>query len=382
MKNNDTISKIIFSKLFSKLSKEEEEILSEWLKDDNNKKLYEKILDPERILSKSREYDTYSAKLDKDTINQSFRRLLNPKNRFRAISQYAAILIPLVVIIGTLLLINPFKRVVTYQELCNTGSSPSIVLSNGDKMDISVKNKELISSIGIVIKDTTDLLACALEQDHNKEEIQEIEILTPIGKRMTITLSDGTKVYMNSGSKIKFPTKFKEDSREVFAEGELFFDVTPDKSHPFIVHMNRSKVVVVGTGFNIRSYPDEITVQTTVSSGTVVFSSENLSVNLAPGEQSVFNKISSGIEKNIVEIYDFMAWKEGMFYFNNRRLEDIMSELKKWYGFEYVFDNEVSKHERFGIELKRDVPLDKIIELINSTNTINIYIEGRVIHIK
>ena len=372
MRDNNTISKIIFSKIFSKLSKAEEVILNEWLKDDSNKKLYEKITDPERILNKAEEYDKYSEKLRKPKLS----------DRYWLLKRYAAVLIPLTIIISSLFLINPFKKEITYQDLCNTGSTPSIILSNGNKMDISDKNKEVINSIGIVIKDTMDLLTCALAQNVDEENIQNIEILTPIGKRMTITLSDGTKVYMNSGSKIKFPNKFKENNREVFIEGEFFFDVAPDKRHPFIVQMNRSKAVVVGTEFNIRSYPDEITVQTTVSSGVVVFSSENSSVNLISGEQSVFNQISLGIEKNIVDIYDFTAWKEGMFYFNNRTLEDIMSELKKWYGFEYIFDNEVSKHERFGIELKRDVPLDKVIDLINSTNTIQIYIDEKIVHIK
>jgi len=265
MRDSYTISKIIFSKVFSKLSKEEEVILREWLKDDNNRRLYEKITDPERILNKTEEYDKYSGKLSKGPIKQIFTSKVKPSDRFWVLKHYAAVLIPLAIIISSLFLINPFKKEITYQELCNTGSTPSIILSNGNKMDISVKNKEMINSIGIVIKDTTDLLTCALAQNVDKEKIQNIEIVTPIGKRMTITLSDGTKVYMNSGSKIKFPNKFKEDNREVFIEGEFFFDVAPDKRHPFIVQMNRSKVVVVGTEFNIRSYPDEITVQTTLS---------------------------------------------------------------------------------------------------------------------
>jgi len=372
----NNISNLIYKKILNKLTPQEESVLESWLQTEENKVLYYRITNPENILAKARSYDR-------------FRKQFESRQRrpvARAIRIAAVLLIPIA--ISCWVLFDRFgtdsEINIPYSSICNNESLPSLILDNGEKMQITSKNKEEITKAGIIIKDTSDIIVCELVPLSKKsEEPKMIEIVTPAAKRMTITLIDGTKVMLNSNSKIRFPGNFSKNSREVFAEGELFFEVARDNEKPFIVNINDTKVTVLGTSFNVRAYPGENSVKTTLCTGKVLFSAENISLTLAPGEQSVYQNTEKTIEKHSVEVYDYTAWKDGVTYFNNKSLSEIMYNLSMWYGFEYVFDNPDAGNESFTVEVSREISLDKIVELINNTNTVKIFIKKDMkVHIK
>ncbi len=374
--DENNISNLIYKKILNKLTPQEESVLESWLQTEENRVLYDRITNPENVLSKAKTYDRFRKQFESRQ-----RRPLR-----RAIRVAAVLLIPIAISCWVL-----FDRFITdseinipYSSICNNEALPSLILDNGEKMQITSRNKEEITKAGIIIKDTSDIIVCELVPLSKKsEEPKMIEIVTPAAKRMTITLIDGTKVMLNSNSKIRFPGNFSKNSREVYAEGELFFEVARDNEKPFIVNINETKVTVLGTSFNVRAYPGENSVKTTLCTGKVQFSAENISLTLAPGEQSVYQNTEKTIEKHSVDVYDYTAWKDGVTYFNNKSLSEIMYNLSMWYGFEYVFDNPDAGNESFTVEVSRDISLDKIVELINNTNTVKIFIKKDMkVHIK
>lgn len=380
--DDSIISRLIFKKIFSGLTPQEEEILNQWLKEDHNKELYDKITDPGNILSVADKYDIHTSN---DIYRKIERKISSPSHYlFKKVARIAAaIAIP--VTVSLWLIFNNSHRDVSYSQICNNDSSPLMIVNNGEKMELSPANESNISKVGIAVKDTSGVLECKLLSNPvDNEETRTIEFITPASKRISIELPDGTKVMLNSSSKIRFPSRFTKEKREVFAEGELFFEVAPDKEHPFTVLMQDSKVTVLGTSFNVRAFPDEESISTTVCSGEVLFTTpQNNPVRLIPGEQSVLNTVSNLVEKRTVNTYDYVAWKEGKIYFNDKSLKEIFSSLKKWYGFDYVFDNSAAEEERFTIEVEGEESLEKIVELINNTNTVKIFIKNDLkVHIK
>ncbi len=383
MHNNldeNNISNLIYKKILNRLTPQEESVLESWLQTEENRILYDRITNPENILAKAKNYDLLRNQFEskrKRPVIRTFKRVI----RIAAI-----LLIPLA--LSYWIFVERFGtesvKNIPYSSICSNEALPSLILNNGEKMEITSRNKEEITKAGIIIKDTSDVIVCELVSPSEKtDEPKMIEIVTPAAKRMTITLLDGTRVMLNSNSKIRFPGKFSKNSREVYAEGELFFEVSRNFEKPFIVNINDTKVTVLGTSFNVRAYPGENSVKTTLCTGKVLFSAENISLNLAPGEQSVYQNIEKTAEKHLVDVYEYTAWKDGMTYFNNKSLSDIMYNLSMWYGFEYVFDNPDAGNESFTVEVSRDISLDKIVELINNTNTVKIFIKKDMkVHIK
>ncbi len=159
------------------------------------------------------------------------------------------------------------------------------------------------------------------------------------GQKLTITLSDGTVVKLNSGTKLEFPNTFSGDNREVTLEGEAFFDVAKNPDSPFIINLKDLKVTVLGTSFNIDSYGDENDVSVAVVSGKVAVSpnemawKENTS-HLTKNQVLTYNKTNKSIKTELKDVSDLIAWKDKTLVFNNADLPSIEKELEKWFDVE------------------------------------------------
>lgn len=191
----------------------------------------------------------------------------------------------------------------------------------------------------------------------------------PKGGQFFIKLSDGTQVWLNSESKLKYPVKFIEgEAREVeLVYGEAFFDVSPSIEHKgskFEVFNKFQKVEVLGTEFNIKAYKDEANVYTTLVEGKVSVNFNNENYNLYPSQQSNFNLNNNSLIIKTVDVYNEISWKEGVFSFDGKSLEEIMKVLSRWYDMEVVFENENIKNEKFYGVLRKDHNIEKIISII------------------
>jgi len=221
-------------------------------------------------------------------------------------------------------------------------------------------------------------------------EARDNTLTIPRGGQFRLTLSDGTKVWLNSETRLKYPVSFVDgESRQVeLVYGEAYFDVSPSTEHngaDFKVLNNQQEVQVLGTEFNIKAYKDENNVYTTLVEGKVAVSYEGKKQNLVPGQQSNVNVATNTLTVSAVDVSTETSWKEGVFKFRAMALKDIMTVLSRWYDIDVVFENKtlLGKDITFKGVLGKNQDIQIILDAIKSSKTISNYeIHGKTIVLK
>ncbi|OYX86189.1 MAG: hypothetical protein B7Y83_02375 [Flavobacteriales bacterium 32-34-25] len=215
-------------------------------------------------------------------------------------------------------------------------------------------------------------------KEKNTAEVAYNYLTIPRGGKFFIKLSDGTQVWLNSETKLKFPVAFIEGQtrRVELVYGEAYFDVSPSTKHKgahFKVLNNRQEVDVIGTEFNIKAYKDEVNIYTTLVEGKVDVNIENKKQRLTPNQQFNLNtKTSNSFVKN-VDVFNEISWKEGVFSFENITLKDMMKVLSRWYDVDFVFKNKAIENEIFDGVLRKNQSLDEILRSIKNFKIIKNY---------
>jgi ferric-dicitrate binding protein FerR (iron transport regulator) len=205
---------------------------------------------------------------------------------------------------------------------------------------------------------------------------------TTRGGQSTILLPDGTRVWLNALSSLRFPTAFGAD-RTVELDGEAYFEVHTDKNKPFVVQLSdRSRIQVLGTHFNVNAYPDEPTFNTTLLEGSVkINGADNTdSIVIRPGEQAQGRANRLVVDKH-VNLDNVMAWKNGYFSFDGSNIEAIMRQVSRWYGVKVVYEGDV-KAERFAGYLPRSVHISQLLDVLSLTKTVKFTIQDQTITVK
>ena len=251
----------------------------------------------------------------------------------------------------------------------NPGST-DIVLSLDDKQ-MNVVNK---SSLTFVKKES--------EQKSIIRHIKMVTLSTPRGKNISLTLPDGTKVWLNADSKIEFPELFVGKERNVRISGEAYMEVAPDKSHPFIVSTDFFKARVLGTVFDIRSYGKQDASLALISGSVEISDLEDTERHVLHPDEQVVWKQDAGFDISSVDTYPITQWKDGYFYFNNTSLVSIMQELGRWYNVSVVFEKTANMQHLMHIVAERNEPLEKILKRINDLDVVRIELTNDVITVK
>lgn len=199
---------------------------------------------------------------------------------------------------------------------------------------------------------------------------------TPRGGQFRLTLPDGTRVWLNSASSLRYPTAFNDKDRSVELRGQGYFEVAPNAARPFKVKVNAMEVQVLGTGFDIMAYGDEATVNTTLVEGSVQVREGNNSRLLKPGQQAVLNQDSNTLTVQEADIQKIIAWKNGLFVFNNMTLAAILREVSRWYDVEIVYTVTPSA-ELYGGGISRSLQLSGVLDLLEANGFNHFRIEGR-----
>jgi transmembrane sensor len=182
-----------------------------------------------------------------------------------------------------------------------------------------------------------------------------------LGDKTEIVLPDSSKVFLNSGSKLIFNNNFDEGERQVFLDGEAFFSVAIDKNSPFIVTVNEIKVEVLGTEFNIKAYPEENKISTTLIEGSLNVSVNNQNVVIKPSQKLIYYKESKLIKlQSLADTTPETEWKEGRLVFRNESLADMELKLERWFDVDIDFADDVVKTKRFTGILERESILEAI----------------------
>ncbi len=222
-----------------------------------------------------------------------------------------------------------------------------------------------------------ELLADARQEQFN-------ELIVGRGSEFYIELSDGTRVWMNADSKLKYPIQFMGNERRVKLEGEAYFEVAKNANIPFIVETaDHMQVRVYGTEFNVNAR-DRACVRTTLVNGSVGIQLKNEAeeVRLTPGFSAEVNTQKQTIQITDRDIELYVGWKNGQYYFEDTRLDQFFEEIERWYDIQVTFENETLKEECFTGCLPRDIPLKKLLRILEKTNYLHSEIKGKHIIIK
>lgn len=227
-----------------------------------------------------------------------------------------------------------------------------------------------------------------IEQHHQEQlaltKVEMVEYSVNNGENRTITLPDGTVVNMNAQSSIRFPKTFDSEKREVYLEGEAFFDVVHDEERPFTVQTSDISIKVLGTTFNVRSYPGDERIETTLVTGKIELQhdeEESASTFLNPSEKAVFNKSDQKLVVDIVNSDDATAWKRGVLIFNQTPLKEVINEIERKYNVQFeIPSNELLEHQYTGTFDNLD--LKEVLKLLELSSLNNYELKNDKIMIK
>ncbi|MBN9384047.1 MAG: FecR domain-containing protein [Chitinophagaceae bacterium] len=218
----------------------------------------------------------------------------------------------------------------------------------------------------------------ALHYDGKGTAAEYHTLATPRGGQYQLELPDGTRVWLNAASSITYPTVFTGEERKVTVRGEVYFEVAHNPARPFIVDVDgRSAVEVLGTSFDVNAYSDEPGIATTLLEGAISVAAGDKKQQLAPGQQALVT--ADGLQwRKDVNTREVVAWKEGLFRFENANIETIMRQLSRWYDVEVVYKGGKVK-EYFNTTIPRNIHLSKVLELLELTGLIHFQMEDKKI---
>ncbi|WON96840.1 FecR family protein [Sphingobacterium sp. UGAL515B_05] len=373
--NTNYIAKLINKLLRGQETMTERNAIEQWRKSDKtNDDLLESFRDAKNI----EEDLIFLDNLDEDRAWHKIQHVsAKAKRNYRPFLRAAAIL---VILLGTALfyilqqkgrvlekvaIVHPVKG-----DISPAQSGALLVLADGSIMPLEKSNKAVDPKIvALTHKDSVD----QLNNPKAETRIQFNTLVVPKGNFYKLNLEDGTQVWVNANSQLKFPVKFKENERRVILEGEAYFEVAHDAERPFVVESRGSEVKVLGTHFNINAYSSN--VRTTLSSGRVQVSHSGNVIVLEPGEYA--NLKDDLLSKGKADLDHDLSWHNNQFYFKKETIVEIASTLSKWYDVQVRFKKDVALDKVYNGNFKRDVKLSEVLEMLTYVCDLKFELQGK-----
>jgi transmembrane sensor len=308
-------------------------------------------------------------------------KLPNKKARVIRWQKFAAAAIVLLVVMGGLKYLLKDRESIKIAESAISAadkkapmnSGASITLSNGETVFLDSTQKGALAMQGNVR--IVRLADGSISYKGASNEIVFNTLTNPIGSKLIeMELADGTRVWLNSGSSITYPTSFVQDTRNVSVTGEAYFEVKRDAKKPFQVKVNNLQIQVLGTHFNVNGYAGEMISCVTLLEGSIKIKNSITEKLLKPGDQA---KINTTGDLNITanaDIEEAIAWKEGNFQFEDADIHSIMRQVARWYGVSVEYRSDTKAH--FDGIISRAVNLAKVLEMLQQTGEIKFVVEG------
>lgn len=396
MENNQNISwNLILRKITGEpLTQKEEKIFNKWIEAEERHRIYfEKAqknwsdtgtevpqLDLEKLIER---FDRFAEQTKTDTHTP----VVPKRNRvlWHYLSYAATILLPACLIVGILLYSNKEKQVavqtVPIQEIITPVEKRAhIILDNGNEVALSGKSDSLLyDENGILIRQQNGSVSYTTKTELKEEKFNAIVV--PRGGEYNLQLSDGTRVWINSGSSLKFPVQFINNERIVELTGEAYFEVAKDKSKPFFVKTNQQTIRVYGTSFNVEAYSENNYQYTTLTEGSVGIYHANHEYKLIPGQQAQVNSNNQTVKIMEVDAASICSWHLGRLSIENEPLENILVKISRWYDVDFTYTDNSLKDLHFTGDLERYANFSDILELIQMTTSVHFIIEGRKIKV-
>lgn len=377
------VARLISRYLSGEITPEESTYLEEWRKENKSHELlFQKICSEKHRTQHERHKMNYDPQAGWQGVEKRIRKI-NYRRKYQKLMRYAAILVVPVVIL-TLALQNTSEMhlmhdssLVAAQQIQPGGAKAILTLDDGETiyLDENLTGKRLAGKQ--IHVDSTTLNYCSAQKTTEQKAPIYNKVDIPQGGEYALVLNDGTRVHLNSMSSLRFPVTF-EGRREVELTGEAYFEVS-HTGQPFVVHTQGMRIEVLGTVFNISAYPGEEYQATLVSGSVKVDAGEGGSLILKPSQQASFTPGSGDIRVHTVDTAFYTSWVKGKINFKDRRLEDIMKTLSRWYSIEVNYSHEALKNKRFGCYVDRYEEITPFLELLEATENIHYKITGKTI---
>ena len=299
---------------------------------------------------------------------------------------YAAV-VTLAIGVGVLLLTEKDDEQAVKVEFVESQIVPGspkavLTLASGEELDLQEEG-QFVSKDSSRIRNVGNVLEYeAGVKKHGEKKLEYNTLTIPRGGEYQLKLEDGTNVWLNAETELRFPVAFGDSERRIFLKGEAYFDVIKSKEWPFIVRTCRSSVKVLGTSFNVCSYEEDALEQVTLEQGGVEVKHHDETYLLHPGEQFELDTRNEEIEVKPVNVKLYTSWIDGMFRFHNMPLDLLTVKLERWYNVHFVFSNEVCKNYRFTGAIRKDVDFNEFIRLIERTTNVKFIIKQKNIIIQ
>ena len=355
--------------LSGNLAPEERKRFSEWLAERPERQ--EAFREMGRTVLRAR----WSGRWAQTDAVKAFARVqkrLHARRLYRRMVQYAAVV--LVAATAGIFLLRQ-EGTPTGTPLVSTlphpdNHRPVLTLHNGQSIVLSNEPQQVIAGTPAIDIRQTD--SARLEytpvSDTMDSEIHYNTLSVPKGCEFSLVLADGTRIWVNAGSTLRYPERFAPGKREVFLSGEAYFEVARDTANPFFVKTDRMQLQVLGTSFDISAYPDDPAITTTLLTGSVSQKFESgRQTLLRPSQQSVYTVATGTARLQAADIDAVLAWKNGKFIARDERLEDILRRLGRWYDFQVVYTHPRLKDMRFHIHCERYEKVMDILERVQET---------------
>jgi len=249
----------------------------------------------------------------------------------------------------------------------------TLTLANGVVVPLDSTSHQVIKQGNVTVYQQKGLLE--YKEKGKGDATAFNKLTTPRGAQYRLTLPDGTGVWLNAASELKYPTSFQGKERRVYLSGEGYFEIAANAQQPFVVSANGVDVNVLGTQFNIMAYSDEAFVKTTLLQGAVRVSKEQETVILQPGQAAILNNGRKDIQVLQTNISEDVAWKNGYFVFNNENLESIMKKIVRYYDVEVEYRTDIS-NKNFGGSVARFSSLAELLSTLELTGIVHFKMDG------
>ena len=377
------VSRLIVKYLQGCISPEEKVMLDKWLEESSeNREIYHRVQGRVNREERQRIIRKLNKRAAWERVDRNTKKYRHPILR-RCMKYAATIVLPLFMVGVGFYLIRDKEEIHPVAEMVKISpgvTKAELVLADGHKVVLGTETIDsLVSEEGVnIVKDGNGVSYLG-----NKEEgdLAYNIMRVPRGGEFKVRLQDGTLVYMNSETELKYPVRFVGKERRVYLSGEAYFEVQRDTTKPFIVVMNGNEVRVLGTEFNVRSYEDEKCQFTTLVAGKVLLTThDHRCIELLPNEQGIVDP-QGDIRKEQVDVALYTAWKDGNFVFRKQSLEHIMEIVERWYDLKVTFGDEWCKQVSFSGNVERYDDFSKLAEMLEATGSVKFRIKNNEIYV-
>lgn len=384
MGNNDCffrISELVGRYIIGNLTFAEKKELQKWVDLSVERRVWLKVITARKYIRDKR------SRLKSVNVEDGWLRMkikLQREKRRILVLRWIKIAVMIAVLLGGSLFLtyrDSENKLLAVEKIVPGKNRAVLELANGRVLDL-----ELLKVVNNKIAENIIVDSCRLDYTRpdslNSTELTYNKLYVPRGGVFQVVLEDGTKVWLNSESRFIYPEVFLGNDRVVYLEGEAYFDVAPDSVRPFIVYSGIQKVKVLGTGFGVTHYKDACDLSVTLVHGKVQVEYTEVSDEvflLRSGHHISFNYANGNIERNVVDVNEYVAWKDGKYVFAKKRLEDILETLARWYDFQIFYQSSSVKERLFSGELMRFESFNDILSLIGKVNNVKFSVSGKTV---